>query len=138
MVDENRGGPQWSCLLGFLEREYAERYPDPLLQTEVYLSQVSYIATANAIEPLPGPIRDGMVRMPAPTVAVDALVPAVMAGLTRERDLVATNWRGGSVRKLQRILDVILHERERAAACPDGDDNCILRGLTGVASVLTN
>lgn len=91
--------------------------------------------------------------MPAPTGAdLDALVPAVMAGLTRERgldaawvppltglerDLVATNWRGGSVRKLQRILDVIPHERERTAACPDGGDNCILRGLTGVASVLS-
>lgn len=45
-------GRFWDCLLGFLELETAARYPDPALQTNLDLSQVSYVATANSIDPL--------------------------------------------------------------------------------------
>lgn len=126
-------GRLWDCLLGFLEPETAARYQDPALQIPLDLSQVSYVATANSLDPLPGPIRDRfrIVTFPKPTASdLDALLPALLAGLAAERGLdarwvaplddiehaaVATAWNGGSVRRLRRIIEVILHARERNA-----------------------
>jgi ATPase family protein associated with various cellular activities (AAA) len=123
-------GRLWDCLLGFLEPETNRRYPDPALQTNLDLSQVSYVATANSLDRLPSPIRDRMrvVTFPKPSADdLDALLPAVIADLARERGLdqswmppldgaehtaVARHWRGGSVRRLRRIVDAILRERD--------------------------
>jgi len=123
-------GRLWDCLLGFFEPETSVRYPDPALQTNLDLSQVSYVATANSLDPLPSPIRDRMrvVTFPKPSADdLDALLPAVIADLARERGLdqswvppldgaehtaVARHWRGGSVRRLRRIVEAVLLERD--------------------------
>lgn len=127
-------GRLWDCLLGFLEPETNARYPDPALQTMLDLSHVSYVATANSLDPLPSPIRDRfrVVRFPKPTACdLDALLPAVVADLARERGLnqswispldgleraaIAQHWHGGSVRRLRRIVEAILRERDVRAA----------------------
>jgi ATP-dependent Lon protease len=127
-------GRLWDCLLGFLEPETNARYPDPALQTTLNLSQVSYVATANSLDPLPSPIRDRfrVITFPKPTADdLDALLPAVIADLARERGLdrrwippldgieraaVAQHWHGGSVRRLRRIVEAILRERDVRAA----------------------
>lgn len=126
-------GRLWDCLLGFCEPETNARYPDPALQTNLDLSHVSYVATANSVDPLPSPIRDRfrVVRFPKPTAGdLDALLPAVIADLASERGLdaswipaldgaehiaVARNWRGGSVRRLRRIVEAILRQRDANA-----------------------
>ena len=126
-------GRLWDCLLGFLEPETNARYPDPALQTNLDLSQVSYVATANSLDPLPSPIRDRfrVVTFPKPASDdLDALLPAVLADLAKERGLdqtwvppldglerraVAQHWRGGSVRRLRRIVEAILRERDTNA-----------------------
>jgi hypothetical protein len=126
-------GRLWDCLLGFLEPETNCRYPDPALQVTLDLSRVSYVATANSLDPLPAPIRDRfrVVTFPKPTVAhVDALLPAVIADLITDRGLdagwiapldgdehaaVASAWRGGSVRILRRLVDVVLRDRDARA-----------------------
>jgi ATP-dependent Lon protease len=113
-------GRLWDCLLAFLEPETNARYPDPALQTTPDLSQVSYVATANSLDPLPGPIRDRfrVVTFPKPAASdLEALLPAVIADLAKERGLdqawvqslsgterlaVTRYWRGGSVRRLRR------------------------------------
>jgi len=123
-------GRLWDCLLGFLEPETSVRYPDPALQITLDLSQVSYIATANSLDSLPSPLRDRfrVVTFPKPTAKdLDALLPAVIADLTGERgldhhwvapldgverDAVAAHWRGGSVRRLRRLVEAILRERD--------------------------
>jgi hypothetical protein len=123
-------GRLWDCLLGFLEPETNARYPDPALQTNLDLSQVSYIATANSVDPLPSPIRDRfrVVAFPKPSADdLDALLPAVIADVVRERGLdeswvaqldgieraaAAQHWSGGSVRRLRRIVEAILRERD--------------------------
>lgn len=123
-------GRLWDCLLGFLESETNCRYPDPALQTNLDLSQVSYIATANSLDPLPSPIRDRfrVVTFPKPTADhLDALLPAVLADLANERGLdqswvppldgvereaVAKHWPGGSVRRLRRVVEAVLRERD--------------------------
>jgi ATP-dependent Lon protease len=127
-------GRFWDCLLGFLEPETASRYPDPALQTNLDLSQVSYVATANALDPMPAPLRDRfrVVSFPKPGAAdLDALLPAIAADLAREqgldsrwveplsgqeRDAVATHWLGGSVRQLRRMVEAVLRARETSAA----------------------
>jgi ATPase family protein associated with various cellular activities (AAA) len=123
-------GRLWDCLLGFFEPETSVRYPDPALQTNLDLSHVSYVCTANNLDPLPGPIRDRMrvVTFPKPRPDdLDLLLPAVIADLIRERGLdqswvppldgeeralVARYWRGGSVRRLRRIVETLLRERD--------------------------
>ena len=123
-------GRLWDCLLGFLEAETNCRYPDPALQTSLDLSQVSYIATANSLDPLPSPIRDRfrIVTFPKPTAKdLDALLPAVIADLAKERGLdqswvmstdgiereaIERHWSGGSVRRLRQIVEAILRERD--------------------------
>ncbi|TYL81720.1 AAA family ATPase [Bradyrhizobium cytisi] len=127
-------GRLWDCLLGFLEAETNCRYPDPALQTNLDLSQVSYIATANRLDPLPSPIRDRfrIVTFPKPTAKdLDALLPAVIADLANERgvnrswvppldgierEAVARHWPGGSVRRLRRIVEAVLRERDIRAS----------------------
>jgi hypothetical protein len=126
-------GRLWDCLLGLLEAESGCRYPDPALQVAVDLSQISYIATANSLDPLPSPIRDRMriIRFPKPRASdLDAILPAVLADVARDRGFdrrwvtpldgtehtaVARKWRGGSVRRLRRIVEVILRERDLRA-----------------------
>jgi ATP-dependent Lon protease len=126
----NDYGRLWDCLLGFLEPETNARYPDPALQVDLDLSEVSYVATANSLDPLPSPIRDRfrIVTFPKPTANdLQALLPAVIADLARERGIdqswvppldgiereaAARNWPGGSVRRLRRIVDAILRERD--------------------------
>jgi ATP-dependent Lon protease len=123
-------GRLWDCLLGFLDSETSCRYPDPALQVSLDVSQVSFVATANTLDPLPAPIRDRfrVVTFPKPGAHdLDALLPAVTAGLARERGLdrgwilpldgaeraaVARHWRGGSVHRLRRIVDAILRNRD--------------------------
>lgn len=129
----NDSGRLWDCLLGFLELETSARYPDPALQTNLDLSHISYIATANSLDPLPFPIRDRfrVVHFPKPTSAdLEALLPAIISDLAKERSLdlswfpaldgfeltvAARSWRGGSVRRLRRIIEAILREREASA-----------------------
>jgi ATP-dependent Lon protease len=126
-------GRFWDCLLGFLEPETAARYPDPALQSNIDLSHVSFVSTANALDPLPGPLRDRfrIVTFPKPDAGdLDALLPAIIADLASERgldsrwveplagyerDAVAAHWRGGSVRRLRRVVEVVLRARDKTA-----------------------
>jgi len=127
-------GRFWDCLLGFLEPETNSRYPDPALQTKLDLSHISYVATANSLDPLPSPIRDRfrVASFPKPNAHdLDALLPAVIADLAQERGLhkdwvppldgieraaVARHWRGGSLRRLRRIVEAVLRTRDISAS----------------------
>jgi len=129
----NDYGRFWDCLLGFLEIENSSRYGDPALQTNLDLGFVSYLATANTVDPLPSPLRDRfrIVAFPKPGAEhMDALLPPVIADLAAERgldkrwieplnglerDAIAAHWRGGSVRQLRRIVEIVLRAREKAA-----------------------
>lgn len=123
-------GHLWDCLLGFLDVESNSRYPDPALQVDLDLSQVSFVATANEIDSLPSPLRDRfrVVLFPRPSAEhFDALLPSVAANLAKERGLdarwiapfdemdrkaMARLWGGGSVRKLRQIVEAVLLQRE--------------------------
>jgi hypothetical protein len=126
-------GRLWDCLLGFLETTTSCNYPDPALQVPVDCSHVSFVATANSLDPLPSPIRDRfrVVPFPVPNATHrELLLPAVIADLARERGLdqrwippfdgmeraaAARFWRGGSLRRLRRVVEAILRDREGRA-----------------------
>jgi ATP-dependent Lon protease len=126
-------GRFWDCLLGFLEPETSSRYPDPVLQTDLDLSHISYLATANSVAGLPGPLLDRfrIISFPQPSRDhVDAIMPSVLADLARQRGLdsawvlpldaderaaVASAWPGGSVRHLRRLVELVLRDREARA-----------------------
>jgi len=127
-------GRLWDTLLALLESETAQQYPDPALLTNVDLSHVSYLATANAVEPLPQPLRDRVRVLAFPTPTRDdltALLPPLLDAYGAERGLdvrwlepfspeeieaVASRWPGGSVRRLGRLVEAVLQAREKAAA----------------------
>jgi ATP-dependent Lon protease len=54
----NYNGRLWDRMIPFLERETASRYRENALDVEIDLGWVSYVATANAVEGLPGPLLD--------------------------------------------------------------------------------
>ena len=126
-------GRLWDVLLGMLEPETSRRYPDPALQVDVDLSHVSYVATGNDATPLPSALHDRfrVVEFPEPrSDDLDKLLPSLLIDIARERgldarwtmplvgwerDLVATRWKGGSVRRLRRFVETVVRARERAA-----------------------
>lgn len=123
-------GRLWDCLLGFLEPETNVRYPDPALQTNLDLSHVSYIATANSVDLLPAPLRDRfrIIAFPKPEKSdLNALLPSVIADFAHqagldarwilpfdgdERAVVEAHWRGGSVRRLHRVVHAVIRSRD--------------------------
>jgi hypothetical protein len=126
-------GRLWDSLLGLLESETSFRYPDPLLQTNVDLSHVSYLATANSVTGLPRPLLDRfrVLKLALPSRDhLDAMLPAIVTDLAHERGLdarwiapldgdehaaIASAWNGGSVRNLRRLVEVILRDRDANA-----------------------
>jgi ATP-dependent Lon protease len=126
-------GRLWDCLLGLLEPETSIRYPDPFFQSNVDLSHISYVATANSVAGLPRPLLDRfrVIKLTLPSRDhLDALLPAIIADLARDRGLdaswiapldgyehaaIASAWNGGSVRNLRRLVDVILRDRDANA-----------------------
>jgi ATP-dependent Lon protease len=126
-------GRLWDCLLGLMEPETSIRYPDPFFQANVDVSQIFYLATANSVTGLPRPLLDRfrVVKLALPSGDhLDTLLPAILADLARDRGLdaswvtpldgdehaaVASAWRGGSVRNLRRLVEVILRDRDANA-----------------------
>jgi hypothetical protein len=126
----NDYGRLWDCLLGLLEPETASRYPDPALQIPLDLRHISYVATANSLDPLSSPLRDRfrIAAFPKPGIAdLDALWPGLIQTLAAERGIdsrwiapldaterttITSAWPGGSVRHLRRIIEAIFHSRD--------------------------
>jgi ATP-dependent Lon protease len=123
----------WDSLLGLIEPETSRGYPDPALQIPLDLSHINYVAIANSIESLPAPLRDRfrIIAFPKPTIDdLDSLLPGLVQSIAAgkgldarwvtplddiERAAIARAWPGGSIRKLQRILEAILLARDRSA-----------------------
>jgi hypothetical protein len=130
----SHNGRLWDALLPFLERETAARYRDVSLDAELNLSFISYIATANSIEPLPAPLKDRfrMVKVPAPGLSDLPLLAAnVLEELAVESGEQGFVWplahdeleviaracktAGFSIRKLQKILEATVEARNATA-----------------------
>lgn len=124
-------GRIWDSMLQALEPENAVRFPDPCLQTDLDISRVSIVCTANDTSWMPGALLDRLriVRFPAPGASdLDGLLPGLMRAIAAERGLdprflplpdrvereaLARHWKGGSVRRLHRAIEAVLRVRDR-------------------------
>lgn len=115
---------------GLLERETASRWHDPYIDAPCDLSQVSWIMTANTVEPVPKSLRDRCrcIRFPEPGPEhLAVLAQRLLAELYREKgfdpkwalpldgveiEALSAAWPGGSIRTLQRIVDRLIDVRE--------------------------
>ena len=121
-----RGDPA-SALLEVLDPEQNREFVDHYLEVAVDLSQVMFLATANSLETIPGPLLDRMeiIQIPGYTereklaIARRHLVPKQMAehGIERERLEIADEALMEVVRSYTREAGVRNLEREIATLC---------------------
>ncbi|MCJ2124903.1 AAA family ATPase [Methylobacterium sp. J-077] len=121
-------------LTAMLEPEGSRAFFDPYIETEVDLSAVQYLATANATAGVAAPLLDRLRCVVVPDPRPQDL-PAILATLLpeiradrgqdeawcpdldpEEAALVAEAWgKGGSIRPLRRIVETLLSGREALA-----------------------
>lgn len=121
-------------LTALLEPEGSRAFFDPYVETEVDLSAVQYLATANATAGVAAPLLDRLRCVVVPDPRPQDL-PAILATLLpeirsdrgqdeawcpdldpEEAALVAEAWgKGGSIRPLRRIVETLLSGREALA-----------------------
>lgn len=125
----SHNGNLLDVLIPFLEIESSRRYHDPYLETAVDLSMIGWIATANRVFSVPGPLLDrfrvlkvGQPRREDLPVVVRTLISEIrdergedktwMPDLDPgELEVVAKSWTGGSLRPLRRSIETILAGR---------------------------
>lgn len=119
-------------LIGLYEPVTSRRWHDPYIQAPCDLSHVSWLMTANSIEPIPAALRDRcrILRFPNPGADQLPLLAArilerlyIEAGYDPrwatplegfELDALASVWTGGSIRRLERLVEGLREARERA------------------------
>ena len=124
-------GRMWDSLLPFLDPGSNKQAQDKCLQVPIDASHINYIATANRIDQLPWPLRDRLriVEFPEPSPEhLPSLIAPLLAELAISRSIdprfiaplseddqafLGRNWRGGSVRRLSRLIEAIINARER-------------------------
>ena len=126
-----QNGNLCNSLMPFMEVETSRKFPDPFIQAEVDLSNVSYVLTANDDTLLPAPLLDRLriIRLPSPSIEhLPALARGIVSDIARERggdarwwpnledgELAVAEelWPGGSVRRLRAVIERILAFREQ-------------------------
>ena len=127
-----QNGALQDALPGMLEPRTASRWLDPYLQAHVDLSHVLWVATANSLDGISPALRDRfrVVMFPESGAAhLPALGNRLLRSALRERGIdgrwalpldgtelaaLAGAWRGGSLRRLARLVAGVLAERDRA------------------------
>lgn len=119
-------------LIGLYEPVTSRCWHDPYIQASCDLSHLSWLMTANSIEPIPGALRDRCRILRFPTPGADhlpTLAPRILEQLYIdagydprwakplegfELDALAKVWSGGSIRKLKRVVEGLRNAREQA------------------------
>ncbi|OCJ18387.1 hypothetical protein A6U87_00055 [Rhizobium sp. AC44/96] len=126
-----RNGNVHDVLIGLFEPETSRRWHDPYLQAHCDLSHVSWLMTANSLEPIPAALRDRCRILSFPIPGTDHLpliAPRILQRLYIETghdprwatplegfelDALASFWTGGSIRRLERLVEGLREARER-------------------------
>lgn len=136
-----RGDPS-SALLEVLDPEQNSKFSDHYLNVPYDLSRVLFIATANQLDPIPGPLRDRMemIRVPGYTpeekveIARTYLIPEQLEehGLPEARvrwpprsvmGIITDYTREAGVRHLERQIATVCRKSARRAA--EGDESTV-------------
>ncbi|WP_161993794.1 AAA family ATPase [Muricoccus nepalensis] len=122
------------ALLAMLEKRTARCWRDPHLEAPVNMEHVVWLATANDASELPTALRDRFRLIPVPVPSLNHLEGlsngmmrdlVVTRGWRREWALpvdgaelraLAAMWKGGSLRTLRRMVEVVLAARDLADA----------------------
>ncbi|MDE4912280.1 hypothetical protein PQI07_16485 [Methylobacterium sp. 092160098-2] len=125
------GGHPYDILHGLLERSTASAWRSPYYLHDLNLGHVVHVLTANSTDPIPSSLLDRMtvVRVDEPGPEhLGLLAPALARQACRELGLderwgdldreelsvLQDAWRGGSVRRLQRMVARLLRARDSA------------------------
>lgn len=129
--DGRHNGSPHDAMLPYLSPHQAKRLRDPALGVDVDLSYISHFATANWLDKVPAPLKDRMriLRMPQPRwqhlgVLTEQILDRIAARWSRPRgwypplaqdeiDLIKDQWSGGSIRRLERYVEIIVTGRDR-------------------------
>jgi ATP-dependent Lon protease len=127
----SHNGSLLDTLLGFLDRGNAKIFRDPSLEAVVDCSHVNWLLTANDLDRVPAPLRDRcrIVKVPDPEWRhIGEISRSILDSIADDRDLdrrwmpdldddetrlIGKYWRGGSLRKLVRIIEAIVDVRDR-------------------------
>ncbi|MDX8465651.1 AAA family ATPase [Mesorhizobium sp. VK23B] len=129
-TSRHNGNPH-DVLVGLLEEETSQRWFDPYVESACDLSHVSWLMTANTLAGVPSVLLDRcrVIAFPEPgPEELEALAPRLLERLyvdaghdprwatpLEQYELAALgeHWRGGSIRKLQQLLEALVDARER-------------------------
>jgi hypothetical protein len=118
-------------LVGLLEKETSARWFDPYLESNCDLSHLSWLMTANEVESVPAVLRDRcrIIRFPEPGPEhLTFLASRILERFYLEQghdprwatplegyeiEALSRAWTGGSIRKLERLVELLVETRER-------------------------
>lgn len=118
-------------LVGLFERETSQRWFDPYVESPCDLSHVSWLMTANTLATVPSVLLDRCRVMAFPEPGpeqLEVLAPRLVERIyvdaghdprwatpleQFELTALAAHWRGGSIRRLQQLLEALVEARER-------------------------
>jgi ATP-dependent Lon protease len=118
-------------LIGLFEQETSSRWFDPYVESPCDLSHVSWLMTANTLATVPSVLLDRcrVIAFPEPgPEQIDVLAPRLVERIyvdaghdprwampleQFELTALADHWRGGSIRRLQQLVETLVEARER-------------------------
>jgi hypothetical protein len=118
-------------LVGLLEKETSVRWFDPYVESNCDLSHLSWLMTANEVDSIPAVLRDRcrILRFPEPGPKhLPFLASRILERVYLEQghdprwatplegfeiEALARVWTGGSIRKLERLVETLVETRER-------------------------
>ena len=118
-------------LIGLLEKETSARWFDPYVESNCDLSHLSWLMTANEVESVPAVLRDRcrILRFPEPGPEhLPFLASRILERHYLEQghdprwatplegyeiEALSRAWTGGSIRKLERLVEILVETRER-------------------------
>lgn len=126
-----QNGNVHDVLIGLLEKETSSRWFDPYVEANCDLSHLSWVMTANEVGSVSAVLKDRCRILRFPEPGPDQLPFLASRILERlyveaghnprwamplegfELAALASNWPGGSIRKLERIVEKLVEARER-------------------------
>jgi hypothetical protein len=129
--DSRHNGNVHDVLVGLLEKETSSRWFDPYFESNCDLSHISWLMTANEVESVPAVLRDRcrILRFPEPGPEhLPLLASRILEKLYLEQghdprwatplegyeiEALVRAWKGGSIRKVVRLVETLVETRER-------------------------
>jgi len=129
--NSRHNGNVHDVLIGLLEKETSSRWFDPYVESNCDLSHISWLMTANEVESVPAVLRDRcrILRFPEPGPEhLPLLASRILEKLYLEQghdprwatplegyetEALVRAWKGGSIRKVVRLVEMLVETRER-------------------------